>query len=116
MKLTTVTAAAVFLLLAGGLLARWAGGRDAVVPALAGGGIAVAAQIGAARLARRAFAAPFVQFLRAWALGGGLRFFAFVALAVVMVAAPATFPPLPTALGFLGVMIPLLLLEIRLTR
>ena len=116
MKLTTIVAAAVFLLVADGLLARWAGGGNAVVPALAGGGIALAGQIGAARLARRAFAAPFLQFLRAWTLGIGLRFAAFVALAVVMIAAPATFPPSPTALGFLGVMIPLLLLEIRLTR
>jgi hypothetical protein len=98
------------------VVARVAVGPAAVPPVLAGGAIAAIAQISAAVLARRAYAAPFARFVGAWALGMGLRFSALIALAAGMLAAPTQFPPLPTALGFLGVLIPLLLLEIRLTR
>lgn len=116
MRLTTVASAALFLLVAAGLIASWTAGAASVMPALLGGGIAAAAQMGAAGLARRAYAAPFNRFLGAWAIGVGLRFTALAVVAAAMLAAPNAFPPLPTALGFLGVLIPLLLLEIRLTR
>ena len=116
MKLTTVMAAGLFLVGAAGALANWLGGPGAVVPAMACGGLAAAAQVGAASLARRAYAAAFTRFLGAWALGVGLRTVAVAALATAMLAVPAHFPPLPSAFGFLGVLIPLLLLEIRLTR
>ncbi|MGH7629716.1 MAG: hypothetical protein ACREOF_10130, partial [Gemmatimonadales bacterium] len=78
--------------------------------------VAALTQLAAARLARRAFDARFTEFLGAWAWGVGLRFGGVVLLAAATLAAPAHFPPLPSAFGFLGVLIPLLLLEIRLTR
>ena len=116
MSLTTLTAAALFLVIAAGAVAKWLGGPAAVMPALACGGLAAVTQLAAARLARRAFDARFTEFVGAWALGVGLRFAGVVLLAVATLAAPAYFPPLPSAFGFLGVVIPLLLLEIRLTR
>jgi hypothetical protein len=40
-----------------------------------------------------------------------------VALVAILVTLdPTHFPPLPTALGFLGVLVPLLFLEVRLVR
>jgi hypothetical protein len=116
MSFTTLAAAALFLVLAAGTAAHWLGGAAAVAPALACAGLAAATQLGAARLARRALDARFTQFLGAWALGVGLRFVGVALLAVATLVAPAHFPPLPSTFGFLGVLIPLLLLEIRLTR
>lgn len=107
---------ALLLVVAAGVVARWAGGPAAVVPAVTCGAVAAVAQIGAAGLARRAYTAPFTRFLGAWALGVALRATGLVALAAAMLAAPAQFPPLPSAFGFLGVLIPLLMLELRLTR
>ncbi len=116
MSLTVLAVAAALLVVGAGVLAKWLGGPAAVVPALASGTVAALAQFAAARLARRALEARFTQFMAAWALGMGLRFGGFVLLAGAMLALPAHFPPLPSALGFLGVLIPLLLLEIRLAR
>jgi hypothetical protein len=116
MSLTTLGGAALFLLIAAAALARWLGGPAAVLPAVACGGVAAVTQLAAARMARRAFAARFNDLLAAWALGVGLRFAGVVILAAATLAAPAQFPPIPSAFGFLGVLIPLLLLEIRLTR
>jgi hypothetical protein len=113
-SLRTLAAAALFLVVAAGVLAQRLGAP--VMPALTCGAVAAVTQLAAARLARRALDARFTRFVEAWALGVGLRFAGVVLLAVATVAAPAYFPPLPSAFGFLGVMIPLLLLEIRLTR
>jgi hypothetical protein len=113
-SLKTLAAAALFLLVAAGAVAQGLGGP--VLPTLACGALAAVTQLGAAHLARHALNARFTQFVEAWALGVGLRFAGVVLLALATLAAPAYFPPLPSAFGFLSVMIPLLLLEIRLTR
>jgi hypothetical protein len=46
----------------------------------------------------------------------GLRVAGIALMAAAIVAAPALFPALPTALGFLGVLVPLLFMEMRLAR
>src|SRR5688572_29959796 len=69
MSLTTLTAAALFLVIAAGAVAKWLGGPAAVMPALACGGLAAVTQLAAARLARRAFDARFTEFVGAWASG-----------------------------------------------
>ena len=43
----------------------------------------------------------------------GLRLGGAGALALAVIARPAAFPPLPTAVGYLGVLVPLLFTEIR---
>ena len=116
MKLTTVGAAALFLRATAGAVAHWLAGPAAAIGALGCGALAAFTQIAAARLARRALDARIAQFMTAWALGVGLRFGGVVALAALMLAAPELFPPLPSTLGFLGVLLPLLFLELRLTR
>jgi hypothetical protein len=45
-----------------------------------------------------------------------LRLAGVAAMAVATVVAPTQFPLLPTALGFLGVLVPLLFLEVYLIR
>ena len=116
MRLTTLAIAALLLTLAVTGAAQWLAGPAAAAAALVSAVIAGSTQIAAARLARRALEARFAQFMSAWALGVGLRFSGVVALAVLTLALPAHFPPLPSTLGFLGVMLPLLFLELRLTR
>lgn len=84
--------------------------------AATGGAVALAAQTWAVRLLRPAMSAPTPQFMAHWLGGIATR---AVALALVMVAAvwrSDLLPVLPTALGFLGVMLPLLFLENRFLR
>ncbi len=116
MSVPTLASAALFLVIGAGVLAQWLGGPGATVPALLCAAAAAGTQLAAARLARRAIDARFTQFLGAWALGVGLRFSGVVLLAAVTLAAPAHFPPVPSAFAFLGVLLPLLFLELRLTR
>ncbi|MGQ0701554.1 MAG: hypothetical protein ACT4PM_00300, partial [Gemmatimonadales bacterium] len=59
---------------------------------------------------------PVTRFLTRWGVGIGLRLLGVIALALAVGLDPARFPPLPVALGFLGVLLPLLALEARLVR
>lgn len=60
--------------------------------------------------------APFGEFVKGWAAGMGLRTLGVVVLAVVCTLWPAKFPALGAAMGYLGVLIPLLFLETRTAR
>jgi hypothetical protein len=81
------------------------GGRPAVI----GAGIALGAQLWAVALLRPAMRAPNPQFMARWLGGMGIR---LLALAVTLIWSPT----LPAALGFLGVLLPLLFLETRFLR
>jgi hypothetical protein len=59
--------------------------------------------------------AEFAAFLKGWGMGMGLRLLGVVVLAVVCTAWPAQFPAIGAAIGYLGVLIPLLFLETRTT-
>ena len=48
-----------------------------------------------------------------WAVGTGLRLAGVIAVAVATLVDRDRFPPLPTALGFLAVLVPLLFFEMR---
>lgn len=85
------------------------GGRAAAI----GGAVAVVAQIWAVLLLRPAMRAPNPQFMARWLGGMGIRFLALGALMVWAVTHRASLPPLPAGLGYLGVLLPLLFLEIR---
>ncbi|HEX6643484.1 MAG TPA: hypothetical protein VF037_02345 [Gemmatimonadales bacterium] len=91
-------------------------GRPALLPGLAFGGLATVIQLVAGRLVRARLDAPIAEFGKRWAAGMALRLGGVVLVAVAAAAAPALFPPLPTAFGFLGVLIPLLFMEMRLAR
>jgi F0F1-type ATP synthase assembly protein I len=60
--------------------------------------------------------AKFEEFVKGWAAGMGLRTLGVVVLAVVCTVWPARFPALGAAMGYLGVLIPLLFLETRTAR
>jgi hypothetical protein len=59
---------------------------------------------------------PFVELIRGWALGMGLRLAGVVLIAVAVTLDRHMFPPLAAAIAYLGVLIPLLFGEIYLIR
>lgn len=81
------------------------GGR----PAAIGGAIALGAQVWAVALLRPAMRAPNPAFMARWLGGMGIRLLAMAATLIWS-------PTLPAALGFLGVLLPLLFLETRFLR
>lgn len=60
--------------------------------------------------------APFARFIARWGAGMGLRLLGVLAIAIAAGLDREHFPPLPTAAGFLGVLLPLLFYEVRLLR
>ena len=90
-------------------LAGWVGGRGAVI----GGAVALAAQLGAVALLRPAMAASHRVFMARWLGGMGIRALSLGGLLAVAATHRAMLPLLATTLGFLGVLLPLLFLEIR---
>jgi len=91
-------------------------GRGVLVPALLFGALATAIQWAAAALLRRAAGQPFERLLRAWGLGMGLRMLGVTLFLLAVVADRVRFPPLPTALAFVGVLIPLMFSDLRTIR
>jgi hypothetical protein len=91
-------------------------GRPALVPGLAFGAMATLIQLVADRLVSKRLTASVGEFGRAYVAGMGLRVAGIVVMTAAIVTAPALFPALPTALGFLGVLVPLLFMEMRLAR
>ena len=91
-------------------------GRPALVAGMVFGTLATLIQIAADRLIARRLTRSVGEFGRGYVAGMGLRLVGIVLMTVAIVAAPALFPPLATALGFLGVLVPLLFMEMRLAR
>ena len=110
---------AVFGVVLSGLVALVAGklwGSQAAVAAAAFGALATAIQLGALALLQPVRGAPLNKFLTRWGAGMGLRVLGIVAIALAAGLDKTHFPPLACALGFLGVLIPLLFYEVRLVR
>jgi hypothetical protein len=105
---------ALTALVTGLLYMGW--GREALLPALVFGLVATAIQVVSVALVRPAFSGETVRLLKRWGLGMLLRGLGVVLVAVAVTLDQAHFPPLPTAFGFLGVLVPLLFLEVRLVR
>lgn len=91
-------------------------GRGVLVAALLFGVLATAIQVAASALLRRAAGQPFERLLKAWGLGMGLRLLGVTLFLLAVVADRALFPPLPTALAFVGVLIPLMFSDLRTIR
>jgi len=102
------------LLVSGLLVLGW--GRDALLPGLVFGLIATAIQVTSVALVRPVYAGETVRLLKRWGIGMLLRVLGVAAVVVAIAVDRADFPPLPTALAFLGVLIPLLFMEVRLVR
>jgi hypothetical protein len=56
------------------------------------------------------------RYMKRWAMGTGLRFLGVVILGLIMWLGREVLHPLAAGLGFLGVMIPLLGMELRQVR
>jgi hypothetical protein len=90
-------------------LAAGIGGRAAGI----GGGVALLAQLLAVALLRPAMQAAQPVFMARWYGGMGIRALALGLVLTGSATHRAALPPLPASLGFLGVLLPLLFLEIR---
>lgn len=89
--------------------AGWLGGRGSVI----GGCVALAAQLAAVALLKPAMDAPQQVFMARWFGGMGIRVLSLGGLLAVAATHRTALPLLATTLGFLGVLLPLLFLEIR---
>ena len=98
-------------------LVGWLGwGRAAVLATITFGLVATAIQFTAVRALKPAMSGPFPALVKRWAAGTGLRLLGVVLFATAVVMDPVHFPPLPTALGYLGVVVPSLFLETVLAK
>jgi hypothetical protein len=111
---TAATGLLLLLVVAGAI--RIGFGPAALLPAVLFGLLGLVIQIGAGRAMRGATRLSYAEFLKRYGIGMGLRLGGVVLLMVAIVVRRDLFDPLPTALGFLGVLIPLLFLEARLAR
>jgi hypothetical protein len=111
---TAVVGAILSAIMAGVSARLW--GRQAAIAAGSFGLLATAIQLGAIALLRPVRGAPFSKFIARWGAGMGLRALGIVAIALAAGFDRSHFPPLATALGFLGVLLPLLFYEVRLIR
>jgi hypothetical protein len=91
-------------------------GTEALLPGLVFGLIATAIQTISVALVRPVFSGETVRLLKRWGIGMLLRVLGVALVALAVSLDRALFPPLPTALAFLGVLVPLLFLEVRLVR
>ncbi len=91
-------------------------GVPAARAALVMGGVALGLQLLGERLVRRTGQRPTVDNLAVYAIGFGLRVVGIVVLGILVTVRRELFPPVPSAVGYLGTVIPLLYLETRRRR
>jgi len=91
-------------------------GREALIPGVVFGLTSTAIQLAAHRLLVATREAPFAQVAQRWLAGMTLRLAGIALVFTAIGLNRELFPPLPTAIGYLGVVIPLLFTEVRLFR
>jgi hypothetical protein len=91
-------------------------GRQALVPGLVFGGLATVIQWVAVMAVRPAMDGPLKLLMKRWGIGMGLRMLGVILFLVAVLVSRDIFPPLPTAIAYLGVLVPLLFTEIRLIK
>jgi hypothetical protein len=106
----------VFLTALVGLVSVLAWGREGLAGALSFGALATGIQVIAVSQLRKGWGGKFPEVLEKFGIGMGLRLAGVVVLAVVVSLWSEIFLPLPSALGFLGVLIPLLYMELKLVK
>jgi hypothetical protein len=112
---TRLTAGLILtVVVTGALVAGWGWGM--VLPGVSFGLLATGIQLAATRWLEAARGAAFAELVKALGKGMGLRFAGVVLFLGAAVAAPRLYPPLPTALAYLGVLVPLLLSDLRTVR
>jgi len=91
-------------------------GRGALLPGVTFGVLATVLQMIAVRALRRGMAGGTTEFFKGMGIGMALRFGGIVMVLVAVLFDRGRFPPLPTALAYVGVVVPLLLFEVRFVR
>jgi len=91
-------------------------GPQVVVASATFGLLAIVIQVFALVLLRPVLRAPLPKLMQRWGMGMGLRALGVVLFAVAVGVNRELFPPLPTAFGYLGVIVPLLFMETRYLR
>lgn len=91
-------------------------GRQAVVPGLTFGCLATVIQLVAVLVVKPVFDGPTKTLMKRWGMGMGLRLLGVGLFLVAVLWSRDIFPPLPTAIAYLGVLVPLLFTEIRLIK
>ena len=114
MTRTLALGLALTILVGGIAAAVW--GRTAMVPAAVFGLLSTGIQLLARWCNARWAPGPTTMFPKGWLYGMALRLGGVLLFAAAVFAWRTVFVPLPTALGFLGVIVPLLFLELRTTR
>jgi hypothetical protein len=88
-------------------------GADALFASACGSVIALVAQVAAVGLLRPAMGARTPAFMGRWAAGMAVRGASFVTLALMLVLLRGSLPVLWIAVGYVGVLLPLLFVETR---
>jgi O-antigen/teichoic acid export membrane protein len=96
------------------LVSGWWWGGTGAAAAAGAGLLAAAAETGAMAVLRPALQRPFEGVVQRWAAGLVLRLVSAVVIGGLVLRWPGRFPALPTATGFLMVLIPLLFGEMWL--
>jgi hypothetical protein len=99
-----------------GAIGWFAWGRAGVAGAVTFGLLATLIQVIAFRLMVGQRDAKFERYLARWGAGMGLRMAGVLVFMVAVALRRDLFPPLASAMGFLGVLLPLLALETRLVQ
>lgn len=106
---------ALLTAVAGGIsVLSW--GSEALIGAAGFGILAMGIQVVAVSELKKGWSGKFPEVLEKFGIGMGLRLSGIVVLALVVSRWPGTFLPLPSAFGFLGVLIPLLFMELKLVK
>jgi hypothetical protein len=91
-------------------------GRHVVIAGLTFGCLATVIQLTAVLVVKPAMAGPTTELMKRWGFGMGLRFLGVVLFVVAVLWSRDIFPPLPTAIAYLGVLVPLLFTELCLIK
>ena len=91
-------------------------GPETLIASATAGLLATLIQIWAVARLRRGMSGTTAEFFAGFGAGALLRLAGLIVVAAAIGLRPEFFPPLPTAAGFLGVLLPLLLAEAKLAR
>ncbi len=91
-------------------------GSEALVPGLTFGLLAAVINAVAVALLKSGLKGTYAKTMAWWAMGMGLRLLGVALFTLAVVREPELFPALPTAIGYVGVLLPLLFYEMRLLR
>ena len=91
-------------------------GQEEVIPAATFGMLATLIHVAAVALLKSGLKKPFSILMWRWVAGMGLRLLGVVLFALAVFGQGDRFPAIPTAIGYAGVLLPLMFAEMRFIR